>query len=139
MDLGVGSFVYSQGIVSVNSPDKPFSATLKRAGPMLVLGLARLLMVKGTDYPEHVTEYGVHWNFFLTMSVLLLCTDLLQRLGTQRLNWTLVGLLASLLHQMALSFSSLGSWTISHKRDAMSWISMNKEGIVSLPGTQWHH
>lgn len=135
MDLGVGSFVYSQGIVSVNAHRKPWSVVLTRTGPMLALGLVRLLMVKGTDYPEHVSEYGVHWNFFLTMCVVQLCTDLLQRLGPKKVDWILVGLLVSLGHQVALSFSPLGAWTISEKRDPTSWVSMNKEGIVSLPGT----
>lgn len=101
---------------------------------MLALGMVRLVMVKGTDYPEHLSEYGTHWNFFLTMSVLLLCTDLLQRFAPRKLNWVFAGILVSILHQMALSYSKLGAWTISNERSALGWISMNKEGLVSLPG-----
>lgn len=107
---------------------------MKRVGPLLVLGLLRLLMVKSTDYPEHVTEYGVHWNFFLTMSVLLLCTDLVQRFITKNVEWVLLGLAISLLHQVTLSCSHLGVWAMSEERNSESWISLNKEGIVSLPG-----
>jgi hypothetical protein len=59
MDVGVGSFVFSLGIVS----SKGFSATrrgkmlatllggLRRALPVLALGFVRLLMVKGVEYP----------------------------------------------------------------------------------------
>lgn len=59
MDVGVGSFVFSLGIVS----SKAFSATrrgkmlatllgaLRRALPVLALGFVRLLMVKGVEYP----------------------------------------------------------------------------------------
>lgn len=59
MDVGVGSFVFSFGIVS----SKGFSATrrgkmlatllggLRRALPVLTLGFVRLLMVKGVEYP----------------------------------------------------------------------------------------
>jgi phosphatidylinositol glycan class W len=62
MDLGVGSFVFSQGIVSaiplVKDPHyvrasflpKLYKVTSKSL-PIIVLGLIRVLLVKGTDYP----------------------------------------------------------------------------------------
>jgi phosphatidylinositol glycan class W len=98
MDLGVGSFVFSQGVVSaiplIKDPyhlKAPFLRKIIRVMsnslPVIVLGLIRVLLVKGTDYPvsllltcpifqlneiyqEHVTEYGVHWNFFITLALL---------------------------------------------------------------------
>jgi phosphatidylinositol glycan class W len=108
MDLGVGSFVFSQGIVSaipllknptyVNAPLKPklFSVT-RKALPIILLGLVRVLLVKGTEYPvrkdiiyskppkltsvqEHVSEYGVHWNFFITLALLPIMQVLLHPL-----------------------------------------------------------
>ena len=62
MDLGVGSFVFSQGVVSaiplLKEPSrlqKPLSTkliqTFKKVAPVAILGLIRLVAVKGTDYP----------------------------------------------------------------------------------------
>lgn len=86
MDLGVGSFVFSMGLVSSRStliavfgsqdrvPRPSFFAAVykscKQALTVLLLGVARLLSVKSLDYQEHVTEYGVHWNFFVTLGLL---------------------------------------------------------------------
>lgn len=113
MDMGVGSFVFSQGIVSaipviqlINSPAdlRPplpleILSVLERSLPVLVLGLLRVVLVKGTQYPvscpkfcflfelltrmqEHVTEYGVHWNFFLTLALIPVLRVLLHPLIT---------------------------------------------------------
>jgi glucosaminylphosphatidylinositol acyltransferase len=113
MDMGVGSFVFSQGIVSaipviqlINSPAdlRPplpleILSVLERSLPVLVLGLLRVVLVKGTQYPvscpkfcflfelltrmqEHVTEYGVHWNFFLTLALIPILRVLLHPLIT---------------------------------------------------------
>ncbi len=100
MDIGVGSFVFSQGIISAlpllkPSKEKPILLDLlgaiRKCLPILLLGLIRVLMIKGSEYPvslaewllgreklltclleqqEHVTEYGVHWNFFFTLGLM---------------------------------------------------------------------
>lgn len=60
MDLGVGSFVFALGLVSslpflrrlhLSLPPTSPLAALKRTAVVLALGLARIIMVKGTDYP----------------------------------------------------------------------------------------
>ncbi len=43
---------------------------LRSCVPLFVLGCIRLVTVKGSEYQEHVTEYGVHWNFFFTLGAL---------------------------------------------------------------------
>lgn len=78
MDLGVGSFVFSSGVVSARGYLKketlPFMKqmviALRTSIPLLVLGLGRYISTKGVDYQEHVTEYGMHWNFFFTLGFL---------------------------------------------------------------------
>lgn len=67
MDLGVGSFVFSQGIVSaipliknpayLTAPLLPKVATVTRKClPVLLLGLIRTVSVKGTEYPVSLPQ-----------------------------------------------------------------------------------
>ena len=62
MDLGVGSFVFSQGVVSaiplvknpahLKDPLLPkVTKVLRKCSPVLLLGLLRTISVKGTEYP----------------------------------------------------------------------------------------
>lgn len=72
MDLGAASFVIIAGWTSSLSPPGISSHSvvkkaIKKCAPLLVLGVIRLLTNKGLEYQEHVSEYGVHWNFFFTL------------------------------------------------------------------------
>lgn len=62
MDLGVGSFVFSQGVVSAIPllkdpmyllvPPRPKVITVaKKVLPVAALGIIRVISVKGTEYP----------------------------------------------------------------------------------------
>ncbi|KIM36234.1 hypothetical protein M413DRAFT_427632 [Hebeloma cylindrosporum] len=142
MDLGVGSFIFSQGIVSaiplVRDPSyitAPFLPKLlrvtKKSFPVIVLGLIRVLLVKGTEYPEHVTEYGVHWNFFITLALLPIIQVFLHPF-LSRIPISLAGIIVALGQQIALSKFHLREYVTSDDRSTL--ISANKEGIVSLSG-----
>ena len=82
MDIGAASFVFSAGLVSPkarkSSPDTSFSIQrqLFHAIPLFLMGILRLVTNKGLEYQEHVSEYGVHWNFFFTLGVVTLVTAL---------------------------------------------------------------
>ena len=65
MDMGVGAFVFSQGIVSAApiiewikypahlrpSLTSEIKSVLEKTLPVLALGLVRVVLVKGTEYP----------------------------------------------------------------------------------------
>lgn len=68
MDLGVGSFVFSQGVVSaiplirdenyLTAPLLPKVVRVTRKCiPVIVLGLVRVLLVKGTEYPVRMPSF----------------------------------------------------------------------------------
>ncbi|BGP22465.1 phosphatidylinositol glycan, class W [Rhodotorula toruloides] len=147
MDLGVGSFVFSLGLVSalplLRSYSSPSSAhtrcsyfssvfrSIRKCLPLVVLGMVRVVMVKGVDYPEHVTEYGVHWNFFFTLALLPVFGTALEGLA-EKVDMHVVGLAVGVVHQLAVSWPPLQHWALEAPRTTL--ISQNKEGIVSFPG-----
>ncbi|SGY68340.1 BQ5605_C004g02879 [Microbotryum silenes-dioicae] len=141
MDLGVGSFVFSLGLISAlpilrqkqtkSSVLHEILKSIQHSAGLLALGMVRVVMVKGVDYPEHVTEYGVHWNFFFTMAILPVFGAGLERL-VPKVGFTLMALLVTAVHQLILSRTSLTSWVLTAAR--VSLVSQNKEGLVSLPG-----
>ena len=88
MDVGAASFCISGGLVSWfarrnsnggaeagagdnihPSESKRFKKVAWRCIPLLIMGFIRLLTTKGLEYQEHVSEYGVHWNFFFTLTI----------------------------------------------------------------------
>jgi phosphatidylinositol glycan class W len=77
MDVGAASFCMSAGLVSPKARGKLLASTSNfrkqvwHTLPLVVLGILRILTNKGLEYQEHVSEYGVHWNFFFTMGVLV--------------------------------------------------------------------
>ena len=82
MDLGVGSFVFSQGVVSaiqiINDPAyltspvvSKFIRVTRKSLPIIVLGLIRVILVKGTDYPV-IHSFGGFFLSFQTCWILFL-------------------------------------------------------------------
>ncbi|KIY66656.1 GWT1-domain-containing protein, partial [Cylindrobasidium torrendii FP15055 ss-10] len=142
MDIGVGSFVFSQGVVNaiplIKNPAylaDPLPGKViticKKVFPLFILGFLRVLAVKGTDYPEHESEYGTHWNFFLTMAFVPIFETLFHPL-ILRVPISMLAVLAALLQQALLGVAGFQAYALHAPR--VSLISANKEGLVSLPG-----
>jgi phosphatidylinositol glycan class W len=125
-----------QGEAAAPPPPLParLAKCLRASAPVAALGLARLLTTKATQYAEHVGEYGVHWNFFLTVAVVGAVAAALppQAVATPRRAASLSALVLS-LHQALLSLTPLGEWVQAEARGP-GWLSLNKEGVSSLPG-----
>ncbi|KAJ9645651.1 Glucosaminyl phosphatidylinositol (GlcN-PI) nositol acylation protein [Knufia peltigerae] len=157
MDLGVGLFVFSAGVVSARSVVKRKSGTLtttsssftsrflvslRHAFPLFVLGVVRLLSVKNLDYAEHVTEYGVHWNFFFTLCLLPPFVEISDTLFMGRHHAVVVPLYGYDVLAVAISFTyeiilnshpTLLRYILISERGP-SWLSKNREGVFSFVG-----
>lgn len=148
MDLGVGSFVFSGGVVAARPVLKeravgrstgratPFLYrilySLRHSIPLLVLGVIRLLSVKGLDYAEHVTEYGVHWNFFFTLGFLPPFVAFFQAALRVVPSFAALSLLVGLAYQVLLETTDLKAFILTAPRTDL--ISMNREGLFSFFG-----
>lgn len=148
MDVGVGSFVFAAGVVSARpilkahvakdakdaiSIWRKLAITTRHALPLLVLGLIRMYSVKGLNYAEHVTEYGVHWNFFFTIGLLPPFVLLFNFLSAT--SPTLVASFSVLLgsaYQLLLEFTDLKAYILTAPRTDL--LSQNREGVFSFSG-----
>jgi phosphatidylinositol glycan class W len=143
MDMGVGSFVFTAGVVAARSSLKEASGrrpplskrlvtSLRHSIPLLVLGTIRFISVKGLDYAEHVTEYGVHWNFFFTLGFLPPFAALLQTVFDIVPSYALLSCILAGIYEIALDKTSLGAFILIAPRTDL--LSKNREGIFSFVG-----
>ncbi|KAF1954608.1 GPI-anchored wall transfer protein 1 [Byssothecium circinans] len=143
MDMGVGSFVFTNGVVSVRSSLKlntdklpPLSkrlvASLRHVLPLLVLGVVRLISVKGLDYAEHVSEYGVHWNFFFTLGFLPPFVALFQSAFALLPSYAVLSCILAAIYEVALDKTTLGAFILTAERTNL--FTKNREGIFSFFG-----
>lgn len=144
MDLGVGSFVFSAGVVAARpvlvqraeGKAAPLGTrlvgSLRHSLPLLVLGVVRTLSVKGLDYAEHVTEYGVHWNFFFTLGLLPPFVAAMRSALRFVPSFAALALLLAVGYEVALDKTELGAFVLTAPRTG--FLSMNKEGVFSFFG-----
>lgn len=144
MDMGVGSFVFTAGVVAARpvlkerasgrsmSLAKRLVYSARHSLPLLVLGVIRLLSVKGLDYAEHVTEYGVHWNFFFTLGFLPPFVATFQAVLRYVPSYAALALLVGGTYQVLLENTALKAYILTAPRTDL--LSMNREGIFSFFG-----
>lgn len=101
-----------------------------RSWPIAALGVSRLVVIKGLGYQEHVSEYGVHWNFFATLFSLRLIVVALSRLRLARVRLFLA--LAALGVYQCMLLGDLRTFIVDAPR--LTLFSMNREGVLGLVG-----
>ena len=139
MDVGVSAIVLTSGyasklIVSHETSKKQTSVLTDLYHAMtsnvaiLVAATIRFVLLKGINYHDHVTEWGVHWSFFCTLAVLLILVTLLR--SSKYVLFYGFGLLV-LSDLMTMHFD-LQTYVFHAPRENL--ISANKEGLFSIAG-----
>ena len=144
MDVGVGSFVFSAGIVAargilkeklegrITTLSRRLYQSIRHSVPLIILGLVRLYSVKGLDYAEHVTEYGVHWNFFFTLGLLPPFMALCQSVFKYIPSYAGLAIIIGAIYQTALETTDLKTLILAAPRTNL--FLKNREGIFSFFG-----
>lgn len=145
MDYGVGAFVFGTAIVCPEVRKRKyldgsrfyyFTKSLYSVWPLLLLGMGRLVIIKSIGYQEHVTEYGVHWNFFFTLIVVKVLTSLLLIVLPLNKSW-FAAISTIVLYQLALDFTPLKRLILYGTDGSGSRVGLfnaNREGIISTLG-----
>eukprot|EP00300_Choanocystis_sp_HF-7_P024778 c26321_g1_i1.p1 GENE.c26321_g1_i1~~c26321_g1_i1.p1 ORF type:complete len:447 (-),score=51.77 c26321_g1_i1:14-1354(-) len=133
MDVGTGLIVFAMGFVARSGP-RSLKSVATAALPLAVLGLLRPVLNAAVGYPTHISEYGRHWNFFLTLLVMLLVSAAMGATLELR-GWAkaALGLFLSAAFEAALTSGGLSDYVLRAPREG-DFISDNREGILSLYG-----
>uniref|UniRef100_A0A8C1Q6A6 Phosphatidylinositol-glycan biosynthesis class W protein n=1 Tax=Cyprinus carpio TaxID=7962 RepID=A0A8C1Q6A6_CYPCA len=140
MDFGVGAYVMANALVCPEARGKNIQGSkishvfkqLISVWPMVLLGFVRLASVKSSGYHEHVTEYGVHWNFFFTLAIVRVVASALLALFPVNSSW-LLALLIGGTYQVVLETTGLKSFLL-HNNERTGFLQANREGIFSVVG-----
>ncbi|KAG2236025.1 hypothetical protein INT48_008117 [Thamnidium elegans] len=129
----VETFVASRAYLDTATNENVLKSMIKSvrsAFPILVLGFARFFLTKGVNYQEHNSEYGLHWNFFITLGFL---PPFVTLIGFFRkiVPFSVLGLMVITIYQLALC-QGLQEWILNAPR--IDLVSANKEGICSFFG-----
>ncbi|XP_053131448.1 phosphatidylinositol-glycan biosynthesis class W protein-like [Hemicordylus capensis] len=144
MDFGVGSFVFGNAVVCPEVRQKPgavpctfyLAKQVLAVWPLLLLGLGRLMSLKVVGYQEHVSEYGLHWNFFFTLAAVRMAASLLLGVFSARRAW-IVAMVLAVAYECLLAVTPLKSFILSGSDGQGSragFLSANREGLFSVIG-----
>nr|XP_040035707.1 phosphatidylinositol-glycan biosynthesis class W protein [Gasterosteus aculeatus aculeatus]XP_040035708.1 phosphatidylinositol-glycan biosynthesis class W protein [Gasterosteus aculeatus aculeatus] len=141
MDFGVGAYVFANALVCPEARGKNISGSkvnhivkqLLSVWPLVVLGMGRLVSLKISGYHEHVTEYGIHWNFFFTLAIVRVVASVLLAVLPASRAWV-IALLISGFYQLVLETSGLKTFIIHNKDREIGFLHANKEGVFSAAG-----
>ncbi|XP_012868626.1 PREDICTED: phosphatidylinositol-glycan biosynthesis class W protein [Dipodomys ordii] len=144
MDFGVGGFVFGSAMICPEVRRKYVEGSrlnylrksLYSVWPLVFLGIGRLVIIKSIGYQEHLTEYGVHWNFFFTIIVVKLITSLLLIIFPINISW-IVAVSITVLYQVFLEFTPLKKLILygtDGRGTRVGLFNANREGIMSTLG-----
>ncbi|XP_058821722.1 uncharacterized protein LOC131683617 [Topomyia yanbarensis] len=138
MDVGVGLYVFSNGIVYKADKDQKLDLLRVRnvllgTLPLIVLGVARFFVTQEIDYQQHVSEYGVHWNFFITLAIVKIAGTFIMDIIKDPEIAKFIAITVLCCHEMMLHLG-VSRYVLNEKTGRSNFVEANREGIASIPG-----
>ncbi|XP_020280539.1 phosphatidylinositol-glycan biosynthesis class W protein-like isoform X2 [Pseudomyrmex gracilis] len=146
MDTGVGLFILANAVVAPQTRDffldrqtrfqdilrKNLKDCFRNCALLLLLGLGRFVAVELIGYQKHVSEYGVHWNFFVTLAVVKFIISMITSTISSKYS-LFSGIWILGMHEYTMNTKGLKTWVLGNSpRD--EFFSANREGLISVPG-----
>lgn len=143
MDIGTGSILFISGVsfaliegtltppLVTTTGGSRIARALKHNLAVLAIGVVRTAVVKVVNYQEHVSEYGVHWNFFLTIAVVSTLAALFPKSFQPFAHY--IAIVIMVCYECLLKFTRLQEYIISDM-DRVTLLDKNKEGVFQCIG-----
>lgn len=145
MDFGVGGYIFANALVSPEV--RQHCGVLQKKGgaltkqiisvwPLAFLGVCRFISMKAVDYHEHMSEYGVHWNFFFTLAVVRIGASLVLTIFPVYKSW-IVAVFIAVVYQLTLETTTLKKFILNGSDGTgtrVGFLNANREGIFSVFG-----
>ncbi|XP_024945372.1 uncharacterized protein At4g17910-like [Cephus cinctus] len=147
MDTGVGLFMLANALVDPEARNvqvyrasesvyktlrRNLQQSVKGSAALLILAYGRYLAVELIGYQRHVSEYGIHWNFFGTLALVRILVSIISSIVSAQYS-LLTGILVLTMHEYALSGKELKIWILSDG-PRNNFFSANREGLLAIPG-----
>lgn len=136
MDLGTGCTICASALCSPHArglrQGRRLSAIARRVlslWPILAIGIVRFAVLWGIDYHVPTSEYGVHWNFFFTITLVALAATAVD-FGPVASGVAGAALLFT--YQFGLSYAGGAEYMLTAERQG--FFSANREGILGCFG-----
>lgn len=133
MDVGVGLYVFANGIVApeVRGKKDSIKSSVKGSLILLIIGVFRLILTKLTHYKVSDLEYGVHWNFFITLAFTKIFSSCI--LNVIKVKYVLLHAISITAAHEILIQLTFKKWVFDGL-ERETFLDANKEGIVSTIG-----
>ncbi|ELA41374.1 uncharacterized protein VICG_01615 [Vittaforma corneae ATCC 50505] len=125
MDLGVGCFMFNGGVTSCRIARRKM---IRSTVLLFLLGLLRLLAIGAFNLHVNPKEYGIHWNFYFTLSAV----NFLYILSSLLLNNSCSKLLLGIALVIGYELASPQVSDLIFRAERSNMLLQNKEGLCSL-------